>query len=175
MQAIKAESEALSTYTYRDGTVGVPVSELALAIFQRYPHRGWYGRTQGFVRGAVLPSLVYRGLCSLDRKLTPDGQDLRAQLKAELRLGWKQRGAQQALTNNLYALAPGPDLERAFTAIKRGVSSGWNSKYGGDELLGQHTSEVSIRPYSVRVNAYVAPVTAITANPTTTVTSSQAG
>jgi hypothetical protein len=133
MQVFKTDAQALYSHTYRDGTTGVPVSELALAIFHRYPNKGWYGgRTEGFVRGAVLPSLVDRGLYTVDRKLTSCGKDIRAQLKAELRVGWRARRTQRALANGLCALTPGADVERAFTAIKRGVESGWDAKYGGD-------------------------------------------
>ncbi|MEA2511421.1 MAG: hypothetical protein QOJ59_908, partial [Thermomicrobiales bacterium] len=105
----RADTEAPQARTYQDGIAGVPVPELAEAIFQRYRHTGWIGsRTEGFVRGAVLPALVQRGLYRPDRVPIPHGEATRAELEA--RLGVRRRAsAERQLADDLRALAPDAD------------------------------------------------------------------
>ncbi|MEA2524837.1 MAG: hypothetical protein QOF73_2064 [Thermomicrobiales bacterium] len=126
-----AGAEEPPARTYPDGTVGVPVPILAEVVFRRYHHTGWIVlRTEGFVRGAVLPALVERGLYRPDRVPTSHGETTRAELEA--RLGVRRRAsAERQIADGLRALAPDADaLDTAFAAIDRGVARGWHVVYG---------------------------------------------
>src|SRR5919197_3911970 len=89
---------SLPSQTFPDGTVGVPVQELARAVQQRY------GSLDGYVALQVLPALVERGLFRREeyRKLflfpatryvlTPDGRAARSELQGLIALGNRQFG-----------------------------------------------------------------------------------
>lgn len=136
---------------HADGTVGVPVAELARALFERYPWTGWSNQvTGGYVHAVVLFALEERGLFAFERYrrlglfdatrwvLTPAGSAAKTGLEASLAVGGLARGRRRArrLEDELRLLA-GPlgsaaDIDAAFAAIDRGVNKGWDAVYGGD-------------------------------------------
>jgi hypothetical protein len=148
-QAMAAQPRSI---TSADGTVGVPVTELAAGILRRFSHNGWYsGSTYGYVRAVVLPALQARELyeprqhrrlgifgSTTHWTLTPAGMVAKADLEARLAIGGparrsrENRGLDGELRTIAASLGTSESIDAAFAAIDAGVSSGWSEVYGGD-------------------------------------------
>jgi hypothetical protein len=151
-QALRAEAaltDRAQAHAYAEGTVGVPVAELARSIFRQYSHEGWCSNaTYGYVRAVVLPALQARGLYAPERYrrfglfdatrwlLTSEGTAAKTDLHARLAISRpaRRRLTRRRLTGELRALAralgTSDAIDAAFAAIDAGVDSGWNDVYG---------------------------------------------
>lgn len=134
-----------------DKVRGVPIADLAAAVFQRYRYKGSYStRTFGFARQIVLPALRDRGLFTEERYrrlglfdasrwlLTNDGTVARQEIAARVSpYGGDHHGRKpNDITGELHwratRLGSADVVDPMFKAIDSGVKSGWDRMYGGD-------------------------------------------